>query len=232
MTQEKDQQQQQREKTNREKRHDEILQVFKQAYDKVKQKKISGYRRDDKSAWYSAQRDMVNLMPSMLSMACSIGNCTMPDEEQTSLGSLPRDLYAAAQGDRGGVSMIPGLVHDSFQNDEKATGDFMSCVGLSVLMTFAFIPAMSVNPDDTMEDWREDDVVLNAILSCLPSDMHSQVIDQLQDEEIITETMSDEMKQLTEKLRNLMLAESKDVQEEEEQEEKSNEQSQEDSESQ
>lgn len=185
----------------------ELQEVFNRSVETVRKQKITGFRREDKSAWFSPQRDMINQVVHIISAAAAIGSLEMSEEDQEKLGSLPADLLVAAQGEQGGAMMIPSLITEAYNRNPELITEFMAMIGYAFLFNYSALPANYVNPEGLMESDIKTDTVLSAVFRNLCPDTRNRLLEDLEkqeDKSIVTAEFSEDMKQISEELSKLI----------------------------
>lgn len=185
----------------------QLRMTFEWAVKEARRQKVNGYRSEDKSAWYSPQRDMFNQMLNIIQSAAAVAEVMMTEKEQKKLGNLPRDLVLAVQGERGGVLCIPSIIDRHLQMEPEAVTKFITLIGYTTLFTYAMIPASAVNPEGLMESDIRSDVILTTAMGYLTDKTRAQVLEDLQiwSEELGTPAIfSERMRELSESLSSII----------------------------
>lgn len=159
----------------------QVRHVFEKAYLKAQEMKFAGYRAEDQTAWYSPQRDLVNLMPSILSSACCLAGTAMEEEAQLNLENYPTALLKALQGLEGGAVTIPALTASALGKHPEEMMQLLSCIGLAVLMAQAHLPAFRVTPDGQMSELPDQELLLDETMCLLSPKTRKRAVREIKE---------------------------------------------------
>lgn len=185
---------------------DQMTDIFKKASTSVEARHFTGGRAQDQLAWFSPQRDLVNLMPALLNATCALCQFTLTEEEQESLGTLPLDLYhMAASQSSGAAYMIPQTMADAIERAPESVLKFVTCFGLATLMVQGLLPVFSVKQDGTPAEKMSPDVTLAVAFSVFDPSFRAKAMAKLKKLSVsnIEGLFSDEIAKLVDDLKNL-----------------------------
>lgn len=177
--------------------------LFSKVFKNAQKQHFVGIRPQDKSAWYSEQRDLVNLMPFILSASASIARYTMPEDLQNELENFPSSIQKAITGDEAGAITLPQLLDNFYTEHPEAASEFLKCIGLTTLLFQGMLPVFKIQPDQQLYKEGDSEVLFGALMTLLSPKLEKKIKKELKDTYYSSDLFSDNMSQFIKELREI-----------------------------